>query len=103
VHVLLHEDVVVLWIQGVEHGVDIPDRHHRAVHHDPVRRLRPINAVGQETHPDRIHGEARHKHQEKGRTLHRSSRVLRGEPSSAVFRASTGFDLRNAARKGLGE
>jgi hypothetical protein len=29
----------------------------------------------------------------QGRTLHRSSRVLSGDPSSAVFRASTGFDL----------
>lgn len=29
----------------------------------------------------------------ENRTLHRSSRVLRGDPSSAVFRASTGFDL----------
>jgi hypothetical protein len=40
----LHQDVVVLGIQRVEHAVDVPDRHHRAVHHDPVRRLASLVA-----------------------------------------------------------
>ena len=53
--------------------------------------------------PDRIHGRSKTKHLNEIRTLHRSSRVLRGDPSSAVFRASTGFDLRAPPQKGLGQ
>lgn len=41
---VLHEDVVVLGIQRVEHAVDVPDSHHGAVHHDPVRRLASLVA-----------------------------------------------------------
>lgn len=98
-NVLLHEDVVVLGIQGVEHAVDVPDGHHRPVHHDPVRRLRSANPTDDETHTESME-EIETKNQR--RTSHRSSRVLRGDPSSAVFRASNGFDLPNAAQKGSG-
>lgn len=87
----LHQDVVVLGIQRVEHAVDVPDRHHRAVHHDPVRRLR---RKAKSIHLNQIQRLFRESMAEtKSHTLHRSSRVLRGVPSSAVLRASTGFDL----------
>jgi hypothetical protein len=49
VYLLLHEDVVVLGIQGVEHAVYVPNRHQRAVHHDPVRRLRATDINSHET------------------------------------------------------
>jgi hypothetical protein len=63
------------------------------IHSKPrIKKPAQIESTGEDE-------EARHRHQEsQRRTLHRSSRVLRGEPSSAVFRASTGFDL----RRGMG-